>query len=143
MATWGTKNKGKRKVANEKSIDNELEKEKIKKFVAEYKNKKDVEQPPKEKPKKRLPVDLTKPFNENEEKLLYIIIAQCCEDYRNAYIRGNEGELLSCKRFLQSGRVELYTQGNFEGQGLLDTMNKDLMQKYGAFKKGHRLRRKK
>ena len=148
MATWGTKNKGKRKVANESIIDNELEKEEIKKAVAEYrkmKREKKYESPPQEeKPKpKRLEADLTKPFSEGEEKLLYMIIAGCCDDYRNAYIKGDERELMSCSKFLQSGRVELYTQGNYEGQGLIDAMNKDLMQKYGAFKKGHKLKRKK
>lgn len=144
MAMLRHKDKGKRKVADEGRIENEAEKEAIEKTVKEYRKRKKAIIEPIEKPKiKRLKPNTDEPLSECEERLLYVIIADCCESYRNAYIRGKERDLLACKSFLQSGRVELYTQYKYEGQGLIDTMNKDLMKKYGAFKKGHRLKRKK
>ena len=144
MAMLKHKDKGKRKVADEERIENEAEKQAIEKAVKEYRVKKKAIVKTADKPKVvRLKPNTNEPLSECEERLLYAIIADCCECYRNAYIRGKERDLLACKSFLQSGRVELYTQYKYEGQGLIDTMNRDLTKKYGAFKKGHRLKRKK
>lgn len=66
-------------------------------------------------------------------KLAYAIVQQCCEDYREAYIKGKANDLLKCKTFLLSGKVEIYTLCNFHGKDIIKQMNDDLRKKYGTF----------
>lgn len=80
--------------------------------------------------------------NKGIEELAYNIVAKCCEDYREAYKNGDANELLKCKSFLLSGKVEIYTLNNFFGQEIIDTMDADLLKKYGKFEERHKAKQR-
>jgi len=73
-------------------------------------------------------------------KLAYAIVTACCEDYREAYSKGNINDLTKCRVFLLSGKVEIYTLYNFYGKEILETMDAELKKKYGSFEERRKLK---
>ena len=67
------------------------------------------------------------------EELGFAIVTQCCLDYREAYRTGKKNELLKCKSFLESGRVELFTLYTFTGEQIIKDLDESLFKKYGSF----------
>ena len=67
------------------------------------------------------------------EELGFAIVTQCCLDYREAYRTGKKNELLKCKSFLESGRVELFTLYTFTGEQIIKDLDESLFDKYGSF----------
>lgn len=69
---------------------------------------------------------------EGLKRLAYAIVTKCCEDYREAYIKGKINEMTKCRVFLLSGKVEIYTLYDFCGKDILETMDTELKKKYGS-----------
>lgn len=120
-----------------KTDTNEITRREIEKTIEDYwqrKNEGKVEEAKKEK-YERIKPDLSKPLNQNEKALLYAIIEQCCLDYREAYEKGDKKEYIECRLFLQSDKTARWTEGDFDGIAILETIDKELEGRFGSFEK--------
>lgn len=65
--------------------------------------------------------------------LLMAVITDVTSDFRNAWRRGAKNELNQCRLFLTSGKVELWTMGEFHSDFIIRNLEETLTSQYGSF----------
>lgn len=65
--------------------------------------------------------------------LLMAVITDVTNDYRMAWQKGAKHQLQACELFILSGRVELWTMGEFHSDFIIRNLKETLTSEYGSF----------